>query len=206
MWFLLAHSIVSCSESARSSICLNQRDLRPPPGPICAWLVADNKIIKLAQITAQRTRLFICITSPPCLQRTAKNGLPSRGPANLSSFAKNEEMVRQRLEQNAVGDDVIRGMDRLDRLVWPVVRSFFRLPVVSFFGQPKKFVADLFAETEHGTTGPGEELRLPQAHIDMQVKLLIKNLPGLGSAFHSIQRSGVKFPAIQPSSYGIKDL
>ena len=102
-------------------------------------------------------------------------------------------MVRQRLEQNAVGDDVIRGMDRLDRLVWPVVRSFFRLPVVSFFGQPKKFVADLFAETEHGATGPGEELRLPQAHIDMQVKLLIKkpSRPRLSFPFNTKVRGEV---------------
>ena len=67
-------------------------------------------------------------------------------------------------------------MGGLDRLVWPVVRLFFHLPVVSFFGQPQKFVADLFAETENGTTGPGEELRLPKTHIDMQEKLLIKKL------------------------------
>ena len=74
-------------------------------------------------------------------------------------------------------------MGGLDRLVWPVVRLFFHLPVVSFFGQPQKFVADLFAETENGTTGPGEELRLTQTHIDMQEKLLIKNLSSLRLSF-----------------------
>ena len=121
-------------------------------------------------------------------------------------------MVRQRLEQNAVGDDVIRGMDRLDRLVWPVVRSFFRLPVVSFFGQPQKFVADLFAETELETTVRGQELRLHLFCINKQVKSKIwvsdQETPDFrpaASAFHSIQKSGVK-ALPQPSSNGIKDL